>query len=210
MNWLSLLAVPWLHLTAVTADFHHHLRRDNDFEHRLLQQTCPATTTCNPIVFSCDDPGYVSGSGPCYQVGQPSCLTTGAGVRFRNLVFNGAQEIFMGAGDLGLPTLRSASHVAWSNGCYPFSWTFTPPPADTLVLAGIGTPNPLTIPSVAAVVNAKSAAPSAGWNGLSIAMTNRPPAGYDGNVDLLQVTLSKADGTDEKLLGDFCGVLKSI
>lgn len=166
MKWF-LLAVPWL-LTTVTANDvnNHHLRSPNVFQHRMLQAcdtTCPATT--NPTIVSCSAPGY-TGSGPCYQLGSPTCKWTGAGVRFKNIMNTQTTgEIYLGAVDFQPP--RVERDITWVNGCSNFTLTFNAPPVDTLVL-GLRSNAPMTLPSVTAVVSAKNATPSDKWNGFSI------------------------------------------
>jgi hypothetical protein len=124
-------------------------------------------------------------------------------------------QVYLGVGDLGVNTLsdRQQAFFSWNQpngGCFPFSLTFDAV-ADTLSVTGNEPPlviPTLTIPDVSAAITTKASgpplsliAPSADWNILVILVQNAvgSPA-----VDLIDVTLSAADGTNAVNLGDFC------
>jgi hypothetical protein len=194
--------------TLPSSNDHHNLRIANDFEHRMLlppwTQSC---NTCSGIVnptgiVSCSDPTY-AGSGPCHESSLPTCAKVGAGVRFRNMVNSASQgDVYLGAGNpVGQ---KQTTAVSWEIGCADFSLKFdTTPEPDQLVFSGFGAS--VTDPDIAASITTKMAAPSAGWNGLSIYIRNYNsgnPVAVTGTLGLFDVKLKV--GNDEINLGNFC------
>jgi hypothetical protein len=73
---------------------------------------------------------------------------------------------------------------------------------DTLTLTGFG--SPLVEPNLTGKIIDKGAAPSAEWNSLVIFVQNNQ-GNNTGTLDLINVTLSAADGTSGLVnLGNFC------
>jgi hypothetical protein len=114
-----------------------------------------------------------------------------AGVRYRSFANTGADEIYLGTGDLGVAGNRTAEQVTWVKpGTYDFTFTYDPgvPELRTTV---VGVANPVNETVVHAL-----AAPLAAMDSIEIAVCDRVPG---SQVDLLNVVV------DGQPVGTFIG-----